>query len=125
MKYQVNQLIDVLKALSDKTRLRIIWVLQKADCELCVCEIIDSLDESQYNVSRHLKVLKTSGLVKENKQGRWVFYSLSKSAEKVYKSLIQLVATLSEDELLKDAKRLTKRLSIRKNGKCIIGMHDK
>ncbi|MEO0074754.1 MAG: metalloregulator ArsR/SmtB family transcription factor, partial [candidate division WOR-3 bacterium] len=58
MKLLIEQLLDMLKALSDQTRLRIFWVLQKAATELCVCELIDILDQTQYNVSRHLKILK-------------------------------------------------------------------
>lgn len=125
MKYIIDHLIDVLKALSDKTRLRTMWVLQRAHSELCVCEIIDALDENQYNVSRHLRILKNAGLVRENKQGRFVFYSLSKTGDKTHRLILELVSSIDKHTLPADAKRLAKRLSKRKNGKCVIGMRDK
>jgi len=118
----IQELVDVLKALADQTRLRIIWVLLKAKSELCVCEIMDSLNKSQYNVSRHLKILKNAGLVQERKEGRWVFYSLVKPANQVQKQLLAAIRAISEKVLAEDKKRLEKRLSLRKDGKVVIGM---
>lgn len=125
MKLLIEQLLDMLKALSDKTRLRIFWVLQRADTELCVCELTDALEETQYNVSRHLKMLKYAGLVKENKQGRFVYYSVSKLGDKVHNHLLAMVSAISDDSLPADAKRLKQRLSLRKNNVCVVGMHGK
>jgi len=122
MKAETENFVDLFKALSDKMRLRIMWVLSKANQELCVCEIMDSLDENQYNVSRHLKILKNSGLVQERKEGRWVFYSLTKSQSQVHERLLQTITSIPEEILTEDATRLEKRLSLRKDGKCVIGM---
>jgi len=118
----MEKYVDLYKALSDKMRLRIMWVLCRANQELCVCEIMDSLDESQYNVSRHLKILKNSGLVQERKEGRWVFYSLSKPANQVNELLLQTILAIPQEVLNEDAVRLEKRLSLRKDGKVVIGM---
>lgn len=63
--YNLEEYTRVFKALSDKTRLRIINLFLRSGQDLCVCEIIDSLNESQYNVSKHLKELKYAGLTKE------------------------------------------------------------
>jgi ArsR family transcriptional regulator len=122
MQYLTDSFIDIMKAMSDLTRLRIFWVLHRANTELCVCEVIDALDESQYNVSRHLKILKYAGLVKERKQGRFVYYSLSKTGNKTHRILIQLVSTVSDEILSRDSMRLTKRLSLRKDNICVVGM---
>ncbi len=118
----MEKYVDLYKALSDKMRLRIMRVLCQANQELCVCEIMDSLNESQYNVSRHLKILKNSGLIQERKQGRWVFYSLSKPANQVQERLLDTIQAIPKQVLLKDIKRLKKRLSLRENGKVVIGM---
>ena len=88
MDYLTDSFIEIMKAMSDLTRLRIFWVLHRANTELCVCEIINSIEENQYNVSRHLKILKYAGLVKERKQGRFVYYSLSKPAKRRIKFLL-------------------------------------
>ena len=118
----MEKYVDLYKALSDKMRLRIMWILCRANQELCVCEIMDSLNESQYNVSRQLKILKNSGLVQERKEGRWVFYSLSKPTNKVKELLLKTIQAIPDEVLAKDAQRLEKRLSLRENGKVVIGM---
>lgn len=125
MKLTIDSIIDIFKALSDKTRLRIIWILHQARCDLCVCEIIDAVEENQYNVSRHLKILKYAGLVYENKQGRFVYYSLTKLGYRLLTIIGDLFSLISDEILATDAQRLKKRLALRENGKCVIGMHGK
>ena len=61
---------DIFKALSDVTRLKIMWLLLSIDSKICVSEIIDVLCENQYNVSKHLKILKKAGLIYEKKEGK-------------------------------------------------------
>lgn len=129
----MEEFTNIFKALSDKTRLRIMWLLSGAkyevsversetNLELCVCEIMDSLNESQYNVSRHLKELKNAGLIRERKEGRWVFYSLTSPISRFQELILQAVLTLPEELLSHDKERLKKRLSLRKDGKCVVGM---
>lgn len=65
-----------LKALSDKNRLRIINMLEKKP--LCVCEITKILGIKQPSVSRHLKKLKTAGIIGERKDGFFTEYFLIK-----------------------------------------------
>ena len=65
--------IKIFKSLSDSTRVRILRLLLEADCELCICEIMDSLNLAQYNVSKHAKELKSAGILKEMRSGRFVF----------------------------------------------------
>lgn len=67
--------LGLFKALSDETRLRIVALLSKR--ELCVCQLEWTLGLTQAKVSRHLTVLKNAGLVKDRREGLWVFYSLS------------------------------------------------
>lgn len=79
-----------LKALSDPTRLKILYLL--SDGELCVCEIICALDKPQSSVSHHLNILKNLGFIKGRKEGVWIHYSLTspKIADMV-KELIELI----------------------------------
>ncbi len=65
-----------LKLLADETRLKIIMMLSRRD--MCVCQIMAELNMSQPAVSHHLRILKKSGIVQDDKDGRWVFYSLHK-----------------------------------------------
>ena len=66
---------DVIKALADPTRLKILHLLKYG--ELCVCEIITALDKPQPTISHHLNILKKAGFLKWRKEGVWVHYSLS------------------------------------------------
>ena len=73
----MNELVNIFKALSDKTRLRILKLLEHG--ELCVCDIVAALDMIQPKVSFHLNVLKEAGLLRDRKDGRWIHYSLNDS----------------------------------------------
>ena len=70
----MEKLIDVLKALSDETRLRILNILYEK--ELCVCDIMETLQISQAKASRHLTCMKNAGLVNDRKFAQWVYYSI-------------------------------------------------
>jgi len=72
----VIEAIDLFKALSDATRLRIVMLIH-LEGELCVCELMTALSDSQPKVSRHLAQLKRSGLLLDRKQKQWVYYRLN------------------------------------------------
>ena len=63
------------KALADETRLRILRLLEVR--EMCVCEVMVALDLTQPTASHHLGLLENAGLVKDRKEGKWVFYSIA------------------------------------------------
>jgi len=65
---------NIFKAISDPTRLKILYLLQ--DGELCVCEIIMALEKPQSTISHHLNVLKNAGFIKGRKEGIWIHYKL-------------------------------------------------
>lgn len=116
---------EMFKALGDKTRLRIMRLLIDSGTEICGCEFVDSLEESQYNISRHIKVLKHAGLMKERKEGRWVYYSVNDRQDSFKKTLYKLIACIPEDIVKNDHKRFKKRLNIRVKGKCLLGIQSK
>lgn len=66
---------DDLKLLGDRTRLTMLSLLKER--EWCVCEFVDLFDISQPAISQHLRKLKSKGIVKEQKKGQWVYYSLN------------------------------------------------
>lgn len=68
--------VHLFKALSDQTRLSIVMFLREAD-ELCVCDLCAVTGESQPKTSRHMALLRESGLVLDRKDGKWVYYRLS------------------------------------------------
>lgn len=69
------ELLQIMKAMADETRLRILNVLRKK--ELCVCEIEYLLEISQSNVSRHLNKLWNCRLIVNEKKAQWVFYRIN------------------------------------------------
>ena len=68
--------LQLFKNLSDETRLGIVMLLKEMG-ELCVCDLCAALDQSQPKISRHLAMLRESGLLLDRKQGKWVHYRLS------------------------------------------------
>ncbi len=62
-------------ALSDETRLAII--AQLIDGEKCVCELTDALRAGQSRLSFHLRTLKDARILRDRRDGRWVYYSLN------------------------------------------------
>ncbi len=74
---EIQKNADIIKALADPTRLKIIYLLNHG--ELCVCEIMAALDKPQPTVSHHLNLLKNAGLLKWRKEGVWIHYRLSNS----------------------------------------------
>ncbi len=71
----ITGLSEFFKIFADPTRLRILDLLLEG--EKCVKEISDTLDVSQSAISHQLKTLRSSNLVKTNKQGQTVNYSIS------------------------------------------------
>ncbi len=82
----MDHFISVMKALSDATRVRILKILQIKT--LCVCEIQELLDMAQPTVSKHMKALEKAGLVKGDKDGLWVYYSLRYPSDNPYAAVL-------------------------------------
>ena len=69
--------VDIFKALADPTRLKILECIKNG--EKCICEVIPYTGKSQPNVSQHLKVLKSAGIVDERKDGTRIILNVSKN----------------------------------------------
>lgn len=113
----------LFQALSDSTRLRIIHLLAITDEEVCLCELVDALREPQYNLSRHLKVLRQSGLLTSQKEGRWVYHRLTKNPDYL-QQLYSLVRALPDPGHAYDTdlKHFKKRMALREDGRCRVGI---
>lgn len=71
------ELIQILKALGDESRIKILNILR--DGELCVREIEHILEMTQSNVSRHLNKLCNVEILIFEKKAQWVFYKINES----------------------------------------------
>lgn len=118
----MEQFVEQIKSLGDGTRLKIIRLMIEERDNLCVCEIMDAIEISHSNVSRHLKILKTAGFVKEKKEGRWVHFSLADPDSLFHRNLLQAVRNMPADNFADDIERLKLRLSLREDGKCVDGL---
>ena len=66
-------------ALSDPVRLRVLSILAAAEGgEVCVCDFVQPIGKSQPTISHHLRVLSEAGLVRGDRRGKWVWYSLER-----------------------------------------------
>ncbi|WP_059172851.1 metalloregulator ArsR/SmtB family transcription factor [Bacillus sp. FJAT-27445] len=79
VKQDVEDVSLVFKLLGDKTRLTIMALLFIR--ELCVCELLEVFEMSQPSISQHLRKLKDAGLVKEERKGQWIFYSINEDSK--------------------------------------------
>ncbi|WBL73536.1 metalloregulator ArsR/SmtB family transcription factor [Serratia liquefaciens] len=68
--------LALFKNLSEETRLTLVLLLRQVG-ELCVCELVSVLEESQPKISRHLAMLRESGLLIDRREGKWIYYRLS------------------------------------------------
>ncbi|RKQ34651.1 ArsR/SmtB family transcription factor [Oceanobacillus halophilus] len=99
----------ILKLLGDKTRLTMMKLMDNQTC--CVCEFVEIFQSSQPSISQHLRKLKDLGLVKEERKGQWIFYSVNKSNE--YYSFIRpiLEQLPNQDYKLKELEEKGTRIS--------------
>lgn len=93
---QVGRLVALGRALSDPIRVRMLGMMAdgrgccdfpgtgapagEGDEGICVCEFEDAFGMGQSKISYHVRKLKDAGLVREEKRGRWSFYSLDREA---------------------------------------------
>lgn len=78
--------IELLKALADETRFKIVEYLLEG--EKCVCEIFPYVKRTQSTVSTHLGHLEKSGVLESKREGRKIFYSIKdKRVCDIFKSL--------------------------------------
>ena len=78
MSFSPDQAVEVLRAVGEPTRLRVLSLL--AGEELSVMELSRILDQSQPRVSRHLKLMADAGLIDRFPDGARVFYRLTADA---------------------------------------------
>ncbi len=99
MNSSVDSFLDILKALSDTQRLRVLLLLRHG--ELCVCKITDFLNLAPSTVSKHMSVLKQAGLVESRKDSRWVYFRLAEESDnELVTRCIDFIISLENDGLI-------------------------
>jgi len=103
----MRDIMDMYKALADEKRVRILYALRGG--ELCVCQLIALLELAPSTVSKHLTILRSVRLIESRKNGRWMYYRLSKNFRPVSagKTLELLFKDMKKtSQIVKDQKRL-------------------
>jgi ArsR family transcriptional regulator len=97
-------------ALSNEVRVRIVALIC-AHKEMCVCELVDELELSQANVSRHVGILRDAGILQDRKIGTWVLLRVDEAAvREQFGSLLDEIHARHRDSAHMDAEqRLTER----------------
>lgn len=111
----VHRIDLMFRAFSDRTRLRILHLLQNG--ERCVGDLVDVLRIEQPSASRHLAYLRRAGLVRVRKAKMWSYYSLAPADAPFHQKLLECLACCFREvpEIQKDAARAEK---IGKAGGC-------
>ena len=104
----------LFRAFSDRTRLRILHLLQQG--ELCVCDLVSILRVPQPTASRHLAYLRRAGLVRVRQEQSWKYYSIAEPRNTFHAKLLECLKSCFTDvpELGRDAAR-RQRVKV---GKC-------
>ena len=92
---EIEELVEIFKALSDPTRLRLVKLLNEGGGALCVNALALRLNVTQSAVSQHLRVLRQARLVRGERRGPAVHYVLDPDRLEQHKT--GLLETLGED----------------------------
>ena len=114
---------EIIQALADPTRIRIIRLLADSGEEACLCELVDSLLEAQHKLSRHVKALRQAGLLSAEKDGRWVYHRLVHGVRYLELAYRMLRALPDVDGIFaRDLCNFRERLYLREDGRCRAGI---
>lgn len=96
------ELVQIIKALADETRLRILNLLNQG--KLCVCELEYLLEINQSNASRHLNKLWMLKIITNEKRAQWVYYMISPSTLKKHSFMYEILNKefAKDEQFLKD-----------------------
>ena len=78
MEKTMKEAARFFKALSDESRLKMLWLLLNHR-ELCVCDVMAVLEITQSKASRHLAALRHIGIATDRREGLWSYYSLRRT----------------------------------------------
>lgn len=111
-KFGLDELVDLLKAAGEPTRLRLLALL--ADGDLTVTDLMEILGQSQPRISRHLKLLAEEDLVDRYQEGAWAYFRLRQEGRAAILVRQLLASTVGGDAVLaRDSERLAEVKRVR------------
>ncbi len=105
----LNDFLKTTGALYDETRVRLLKFIDRYGA-LCVCDLESSFGMLQSRLSRHIKILKESGFLSVQKEGRWSYYSIRTPIDRFRLEAIKEIRALPIE--LPELKRLSKSCDI-------------
>ncbi len=110
---------EAFRALGNHERLRLFVLLTRQKGGCCVCELVEALGLPQYQVSKHLRILRRAGLIKSVRMGRWAYYAVADSG--VGREMAAFTSRVIPDAALTDAvSRLRAAVARREDGRCVV-----
>jgi len=111
----INQIDRMFRAFADRSRLRILHLLQRG--EMCVGDVHTILELPQPRASRHLAYLRKAGLVSVRRAGQWSYYSLASPGTPFHQKLVECLGCcfVEVPEFRADEARARK---LKKSGGC-------
>ena len=99
----IQSVSDAMKQLGDPSRLRIFWIL--CHCEECLINIAALTEMSSPNVSHHLRLLKSAGLITSRREGKEMYYKaaeteMAQSLHRIIEEVARITCPESYPELL-------------------------
>ena len=107
------ELVQMIKALGDESRIKILNILRY--CPLCVCEIEEILNMTQSNASRHLNKLMNAKIVTYYKEAKYVYYKLNEETLEKHPFIKELLDN-EFDKIDKLQESYKKAISFKDNG---------
>ncbi len=101
--------VELFKCLADETRLKAISLIVLKG-ELCVCDLVSSLQLSQPKISRHLAQLRNTGILLDSKRKQWVYYRINPQLPSWFEQVLQ-VTVAGNEAFLAEAKQTLAALS--------------
>ena len=86
----------VFKAFCDETRLMVLSLLQSG--EKCACVLLAKVKVGQPTLSHHMKILVESGVVTARKEGKWMYYAISRDGSEYAAELLKKLTEVTIDE---------------------------
>lgn len=94
-----TDLAQLFAALSDRTRLRLLNLMDGR--EVCVCYFVEILGQSQPKISRHLAYLRKAGIVSARREGKWMHYRIQPPTDQSAAAILDsALAALKADRAL-------------------------
>lgn len=94
--YQVQELTELLRVLSDPTRLLIVYFLQGKT--YCVCEFVEMFEISQPAISQHIRKLKQIDVITEKRKGQWRYFTMNTQSP-YYPIVQQILKAINPEDI--------------------------